>query len=237
MEVIHPEWSPDDDLVRDLRHLLAHAPRNSAEARFEAWAWRALLDADGPVLLTRHARPSHVTASALVLSPDARRTCLVLHGRIGRWVQPGGHLEPADRTLTMAAAREVREETGLTGAVLPEIACLSRHLAPCAPDVDWHLDVQFVVVAEPKPPIVSSESQDVRWWDVDALPAGLAHGVEESLARALEVVGRRDQEAAGPPSTSSPAASSSGSIASTWRSSAAPSSPMRTSRAAANPSR
>src|SRR5512144_2202810 len=150
-----PDWSPSDDLVLDLRHLLAHAPRTTAEARFEAWAWRALLDEDGPALLTRHARPSHVTASAVVLSPDARQTCLVLHGRIGRWVQPGGHLEPGDRTLALAAAREVEEETGLVGQVLPEIARLSRHVAPCAPDVDWHLDVQFVVVAEPVPPTVS----------------------------------------------------------------------------------
>jgi len=183
----HPEWSPDDDLVLDLRHLLAHAPRADAEARFEAWAWRALLDEDGPALLTRHARPSHVTASALVLSPDARRTCLVLHGRIGRWVQPGGHLEPCDRTIEAAALREVREEIGLTGTALPEIARLSRHLAPCAPTVDWHLDVQFVVVTEALPPTVSEESRDVRWWDVDELPAELAPGVEESLARALEV--------------------------------------------------
>lgn len=235
--VIHPEWSPDDDLVRDLRHLLGHAPRNTAEARFEAWAWRALLAEAGPVLLTRQARPGHVTASALVLSPDARRTCLVLHGRIGRWVQPGGHLEPGDRTLAMAAVREVQEETGLTGDVLPEIACLSRHLAPCAPDVDWHLDVQFVVVAESTPPTVSSESHDVRWWDVDALPAGLACGVEGSLARALEVVGRWGQEVADPPPMSAPAASSSGSIASASTSSVDPSSPMRMSRAAANPSR
>jgi 8-oxo-dGTP pyrophosphatase MutT (NUDIX family) len=187
MRPVHPEWTPDEALVLDLRHLLAHAPRATADARFEAWAWRALLDEDGPALLTRHARPSHVTASALVLSPDARQTCLVLHGRIGRWVQPGGHLEPGDRTIALAAVREVAEETGLTGTVLPHIACLSRHLAPCAPDVDWHLDVQFVVVTDAVPPTVSDESADVRWWDVDALPDDLAFGVEHSLARALEV--------------------------------------------------
>lgn len=183
----HPDWTPDDDLVLDLRHVLAHAPRHTPEARFEAWAWRSLLDEDGPALLTRHARPSHVTASAVVLSPDARQTCLVLHGRIGRWVQPGGHLEPADHSLADAAAREVAEETGLAGRVLPEIAGLSRHLAPCAPDVDWHLDVQFVLVADVEQPAVSSESADVRWWDVHALPTDLAPGVGASLARALEV--------------------------------------------------
>lgn len=183
----HPEWFPDDELVLDLRHVLAHAPRDTPDGRFEAWAWRSLLDEDGPALLTRHARPSHVTASAIVLSPDARQTCLVLHGRIGKWVQPGGHLEADDQTLAGAAAREVVEETGLSGLVLPEIACLSRHLAPCAPGVDWHLDVQFVLLCEAGAPAVSSESDDVRWWPVDDLPCELAVGVEHSLARALGV--------------------------------------------------
>jgi 8-oxo-dGTP pyrophosphatase MutT (NUDIX family) len=176
-----------EELALDLRHLLAHAPRHTPEDRFEAWAWRALLDEDGVALLSRQARPSHVTSSAIVLSPDARRTCLVLHRRIGLWVQPGGHLEADDRSMSAAAAREVLEETGLTGTMLPEIACLSRHFAPCAPDVDWHLDVQFVLVSEPEPPAVSDESHDVRWWGVDELPPALAVGVRGSVARAIAV--------------------------------------------------
>ena len=181
-------WRPGDELVLDLRHTLAHAPRDTPTDRFEAWAWRALIDEDGPALLTRAARPSHVTASAIVLSPDARRTCLVLHRRIGLWVQPGGHLEPGDTSLAGAATREVAEETGLAGRVLPGIACLSRHHAPCAPEVDWHLDVQFVAVAAVAQPVVSVESQDVRWWDVDALPGPLAVGVADSVQRAVRLV-------------------------------------------------
>ena len=169
----------------DLRHLLAHAPRLTPDDRFEAWAWRSLLDEDGAALLTRHARPSHVTASAIVLSPDARSTCLVLHRRIGRWVQPGGHLSAEDATIGLAAAREVEEETGLTGELLPDVVVLSRHFAPCAPDVDWHLDVQFALIAEPARPVVSAESEDVRWWDVDDLPVELAPGVAQTVARAV----------------------------------------------------
>jgi 8-oxo-dGTP pyrophosphatase MutT (NUDIX family) len=181
-----PDRAPSDDLVVDLRRTLAHAPRETPDDRFEAWAWRALLDEDGAGLLTRHARPSHVTASAIVLTPDGRRTCLVLHGRIALWVQPGGHLETGDLTLAAAAAREVHEETGLTGHVLTDIACLSRHHAPCSPEVDWHLDVQHVLVTELDTPRVSKESADVRWWDVDALPSALAWGVPDSLQRAVQ---------------------------------------------------
>jgi 8-oxo-dGTP pyrophosphatase MutT (NUDIX family) len=181
-------WVPHEGLVADVRHALAHAPRDTAEARFEAWAWRALLDEDGPALLTRHAVPSHVTASTIVLSPDGRRTCLVLHGRVHLWVQPGGHLEEGDATLAIAAAREAEEETGLTGVVLPRVAALARHRAPCRPEVDWHLDVQHVLVAEDAAPVVSAESMDARWWDVDALPDALAPGVTENLARALDIL-------------------------------------------------
>jgi 8-oxo-dGTP pyrophosphatase MutT (NUDIX family) len=185
---VQPPWVPREGLVADVRHAIARGPRDTPEARFEAWAWRSLLDEDGAALLTRHAAPSHVTASAIVLSPDGRRTCLVLHGRFNRWVQPGGHLEPDDMTLALAAAREVEEETGLTGVVLPEIAALSRHLAPCRPEVDWHLDVQHVLVTDGALPVVSAESQDVRWWDVDDLPGSLAPGVPENLARAVRLL-------------------------------------------------
>jgi 8-oxo-dGTP pyrophosphatase MutT (NUDIX family) len=185
-------WIPREGLVLDVRRALAHAPRTTPEERFEAWAWRALLDEDGPALLTRQAAPSHVTASAVVLTPDARQTCLVLHGRIGRWVQPGGHLEPGDMTLSMAAAREVEEETGLTGEVLPDIALLERHRAPCRPgEVDWHLDIRHVLVAQRRTPVVSAESRAVAWWDVRELPDELAPGVGDALRRAVALV--RDQ--------------------------------------------
>ena len=120
-------WTPGEGLVADLRHALAHAPRTTAADRFEAWAWRALLDEDGPALLTREAAPAHVTASAIVVSTEASHTCLVLHNKMRRWVQPGGHLESGDLTLAGAAARVALEETGLRGLVLPEPVVLSRH--------------------------------------------------------------------------------------------------------------
>ena len=185
-----PAWTPDDALVADARRALAQAPRQTPDDRFEAWAWAALLDEVGPRLLTRHAAPSHVTASGVVLSPDGTRTCLVLHRRMRLWVQPGGHLEPGDPSLPAAAAREVLEETGLTGRTHAEPIALSRHRAPCRPDVvDWHLDVQHLVVCEPVPPVLSQESLDVAWWPVADLPADLGSGVDEQaigvLARAV----------------------------------------------------
>jgi hypothetical protein len=37
-------------------------------------------------------------------------------------------------------------------------------------------------------PVLSAESLDVRWWDVDALPEQLALGVADSVQRAVTVV-------------------------------------------------
>ena len=156
-----------------------------------------MLEVDGARLLTRESLVAHVTASAVVLSTDGTRTCLVLHGRFGIWVQPGGHVEPGDDTIAQAAAREVLEETGLAGTVLPDVM-LSRHLAPCRPGVDYHLDVRFVVVADPVAPVVSSESKDVRWWPVDALPDGMGADVADSVAFAVAAHARRGEPPTGP---------------------------------------
>jgi 8-oxo-dGTP pyrophosphatase MutT (NUDIX family) len=194
-------WVPREGLVADLRHALARAPRDTAEQRFEAWAWRALLDEHGVGLLTRQAAPSHVTASAVVLSPDGALTCLVLHRRLRVWVQPGGHLEPEDMTLPLAAAREVEEETGLTGEILTDVVALSRHRAPCRPGVvDWHLDVQHALVVDGRPepgPLAygSPESMQVAWWPVDALPEAMAPGVVDVVTRAVALLEGRRQEA------------------------------------------
>jgi 8-oxo-dGTP pyrophosphatase MutT (NUDIX family) len=186
--------NPAGALVADAADLLARYPADSPEQRFEASSWAALLRTLGPALLTRACAPSHLTASAIVLDPAAGQTCLVLHGRIGLWVQPGGHLEDGDPTLAAAAAREAGEETGLTGRLLAEPVLLSRHRAPCRPGlVDWHLDVQFALISEHRPPEVSPESRDVAWWPVESLPdleadGQLAPGVRESVDRARSAV-------------------------------------------------
>lgn len=186
-------WAPSATLLADVESSLAQAPVDTPEDRFEAWAWQHLLADRGPNLLTRYGTPGHITASGIVLSADAALTCLVLHRRLRRWVQPGGHLEPEDRSLAAAAAREVWEETGVRGVVRPAPLHLSRHRAPCRPDVvDWHLDFQHLVLApEATTPQVSDESLDVRWWPVDALPGDLAPGVEQAIARGVALIRRR----------------------------------------------
>lgn len=118
--------------------------------------------------------PDHLTASCVVLSDDGSSVLLTHHRKARRWFQFGGHLEPDDSTLWAAAARELREESGVPDLVpLPELVQLSVHPVPfCAPSGDvHHLDVRFAAIAPSGAvPEVSEESLDVRWWPVDAVP-------------------------------------------------------------------
>lgn len=62
----------------------------------------------------------HVTASGLVFSPDLSKVLLIFHNKLGRFLQPGGHVETCDDNLIESATREVLEETGLDNIVLHE---------------------------------------------------------------------------------------------------------------------
>ncbi|MFG3583871.1 NUDIX hydrolase [Streptomyces sp. NPDC047990] len=114
----------------------------------------------------------HVTASALVLDPEAGRVLLTLHRKLRMWLQMGGHCEPGDPTLTSAALREAGEESGIEGlTLLPGGPVrLDRHAipAPC----NWHLDVQYAALAPAgSTAAVSDESLDVRWFGYDEVAA------------------------------------------------------------------
>lgn len=123
----------------------------------------------------RSCAPGHLTASAVVLDHDGSNVLLTLHPRVGRWLQLGGHCEPDDESLNAAAAREAAEESGIAGLrFAPEPVHLDVHPITCSLGVPTrHLDVRFVAWAPVgAQPVCSDESDDLRWWPVDALPEG-----------------------------------------------------------------
>lgn len=109
----------------------------------------------------------------MIYSADSARVLLVLHRKIGRWLQTGGHLEIEDVSCSAAALREASEESGLRRLELLEgPVWLSRHEVPCGSvRPTFHLDIQYVAVADVgEQPMVSDESDDVRWFATDELP-------------------------------------------------------------------
>ncbi|WP_432095084.1 NUDIX hydrolase [Streptomyces sp. bgisy100] len=126
-------------------------------------------------------RDGHLTASALVIDPDAGRVLLTLHRKLRMWLQMGGHCEPQDATLAEAALREATEESGIDGlTLLPGGPVrLDRHHTPCA----WHLDVQYAALA-PGGAVaaISDESLDLRWFGYDEV----ADVADASVVRLVE---------------------------------------------------
>jgi ADP-ribose pyrophosphatase YjhB (NUDIX family) len=138
----------------------------------------------------RSCEAGHVTASAVLLDADGERVLLTLHPRAGRWLQLGGHCEPEDVTLADAALREAREESGIDGLTIdPTPIHLDVHPITCSLGVPTrHFDVRFAVRApRGAEPVRSDESDDLRWWPTDVLPAGSAD-LSELMNAAVEPV-------------------------------------------------
>jgi 8-oxo-dGTP pyrophosphatase MutT (NUDIX family) len=146
----------------------------------------ALLEAHPRPLERVSFEPGHVTASALVLTPDGSSVLLVLHRRLGRWLQPGGHLEATDPDIVAAARRELREETGIDPdpAVPPLLVGVDVHEIPAARGEPAHLhhDLIFRFVAVRRPAASSTEAADAAWFAVDRLDDA---GADQALRRAV----------------------------------------------------
>ncbi len=99
---------------------------------------------------------AHFTASAFVVDAACERTCLVAHAKLGRLLQPGGHLEPTDLSLESAALREAREETELQldfHPTAPRPFDLDIHRIPERPGepAHFHLDIRYLLVGRGEP--------------------------------------------------------------------------------------
>ena len=132
--------------------------------------------------------PGHITASAIVLSPDGASVVLVNHVRVGRWIQPGGHVEPDDPTLEQAARREVGEETGLTLPAIasPSLVRVDVHEIPAFKNEPGHLhhDLTFGFRADVRETDTRGDSE-WRWCAVTDLAR---YDVEPALRRSIRHV-------------------------------------------------
>ena len=139
----------------NLHHLLRH--HVAADAREEADRCamvRLAGELERP--LSRDEPSAHFTASAFVVDEAGERVCLVTHVKLGRLLQPGGHVEPGDASLEEAAMREAREETALELVLHPAASRpfdLDIHQIPERPGepAHFHLDVRYLLIGTGEP--------------------------------------------------------------------------------------
>lgn len=168
------------DFHDHLSHIVSHYLSEQATSR-EMLALLRWQISQGHPLDQRSTMPGHLTTSAIVLSPDWSQVLLIYHVTIGRWLQPGGHYEPADH-FYQSAAREAVEETGVTGLALhpwhegqDHPFVIDSHDVPGKPARNEpphvHHDLQYLFIADPRTPLVhqAEEVHAAQWAPIAAL--------------------------------------------------------------------
>ena len=149
-----------------------------------------------PEPFSRAQPAAHFTGSAVMT--DGRRVALVRHRKLGRWLQPGGHVEPADgEDLLATALREVTEETGclvVPHPTAPRPLDVDVHPIPSrgTEPAHLHLDVRFLVVTD-HPEALREDPQEtsaVRWFEIDdALHRASSAEMKRLLSKTRAVLG------------------------------------------------
>ncbi|QXC61930.1 NUDIX hydrolase [Aquihabitans sp. G128] len=145
---------------------------------------------DHPDAAERSCTAGHLTGSALVVDAPGSRTLLMLHAKLGRWFQPGGHAD-GDANLAAVALREAGEETGIAGlrVALPAIDVDVHRVEPPKEPAHLHLDTRFLVVAPAGAhEQANEESLALRWVteaDLDALDPPVDESTRRLVRRGL----------------------------------------------------
>jgi 8-oxo-dGTP diphosphatase len=126
-----------------------------------------------------------VTVDAVVFRHAAGRTEVLLINRghepyKGKWAVPGGFIE-MDEELEDAVARELAEETGLTGVKLEQI----RAFGKCGRDPRGRqISIAFTGVANDDNDKIRAgdDAAKAQWFDMENLPENMAFDHNEMIA-------------------------------------------------------
>jgi 8-oxo-dGTP pyrophosphatase MutT (NUDIX family) len=175
------------DLTPFQEELEGYAAQGAEEGESLARIRRFLAGPEDP--FSRATAEGHVTGSAVVARPDGSAFLLVLHRKLSRWLQPGGHTEESDASVFDTAIREAREETGIPRFDAPlghaildvDVHAIPAHRRDAA---HLHFDVRYLFTTELDCDPAASEDPErpMRW---ASLEEALSLGVDGSLERAL----------------------------------------------------
>jgi 8-oxo-dGTP pyrophosphatase MutT (NUDIX family) len=152
-------------------------------------------------LIDRKNFSGHITASAFVLRKARDAMLLIKHRSLGKWLQPGGHVE-AGETLKQAALRELLEEAGIEAHSLTLIQIagielpldLDTHHIPAnerkQESAHYHHDFRYAFTYEGSDALSASdlETEGYRWVPIDELLRDAEFGSVVARMRRLEIV-------------------------------------------------
>lgn len=159
------EMAPDDRLSTAIKIVENFTPKEDAQRR----AQEIVLDfaAEHQDALYRSCLAGHFTGSSWVVDHGGTYGLVLLHSKVNRWLQPGGHAD-GDACLASVALREATEETGIAGLeIWNEPIDIDVHLfinRSSSEPSHLHLDIRYLVKA-PREATVrgNSESKELRW--------------------------------------------------------------------------
>ncbi len=138
---------PDSRLQDITDQLHQHTPLDTTEAVHLAATLHFFETCRGNSL-SRDTPEGHMTASCVAIHPSQPWMVILWHKKIGRWVQPGGHVEDSDASVADASLRELCEETGASVTDIQRflgIIDIDVHPIPAHKNQPEHLhyDVRF----------------------------------------------------------------------------------------------
>lgn len=105
----------------------------------------------------------HLVTSVFVFNPENHKFLMIKHKKVGKWLQPGGHLEKGENPHE-AGIREVFEETGINVKIINKLA-ISEYISE-----KTHVHVDFSYLAYPfknqKETVNHDETDGLSWFSL-----------------------------------------------------------------------
>ena len=135
-----------------------------------------------------------VSADAVVFTFTGNKTKLLLVKRRyepfkGKWALPGGFVD-IDEELEDAAARELKEETGLAGVRLEQMQAFGK----CGRDPRGRqITIAFMGIASPGKNKIKAgdDAAQARWFDIEKLPKDMAFDHNEVIRFGINKIKRK----------------------------------------------